>query len=198
MENEMMGNRRSIAMVEPGELGPGKGRKQCKNCSKYVGVRSAKCEHCGTEFPKAALVPQDIQTQDATIGAGKGRKQCPKCLNYVGVRSRACTTPNCNYVFAVKEEPVETHIVASSKGFRSVYTPAGFCPVKLQATTFEAVGEWAEKVLSAGERNQINYLPPALKYFLRHSFEIYSKEWREAETALTEWVLINLGGNNAK
>ena len=196
----MMGNRRSITMVDG--LGPGRGRKQCKKCSKYCGVRSAKCEHCGTEFSKFATAGIDlISSSDSdlqidkqnttTEGASRGKKKCPKCGNYLGIRSRACST--CNFIFAIKEEPIETHVVMSSRGFRSVHTPAGVCPVKLQTTTFEAVGDWVEKVLSAGEKIQINYSPSALKYFLRHSFDIFSKEWREANTALTEWVSINLG-----
>jgi hypothetical protein len=33
--------------------GPGPGRKQCKACRAYVGVRTAVC-HCGHAFPKKA------------------------------------------------------------------------------------------------------------------------------------------------
>jgi hypothetical protein len=195
---EMMGNKRSITLIEDGP-GPGKGRKQCKGCSKYVGVRTSVCE-CGYKFEIKAtgrdLIPETTSETTPTTTptvAGRGQKQCPKCKNIIGARSRACS--NCNYIFAEKEETVEPHVVMSSRGFRSVATPAGFCPAKLQNTTFEAVGEWAEKVLSAGERNQIHYLPPALKYFVRHSFDIYSKEWREAVTVLNEWVSINLGAS---
>ena len=169
-ENEMMGNHRSIAMVEPGELGPGRGRKQCKNCLKYMGVRVAKCIHCGTEFPvkSAVVVPTEAPV--------KVRK--PK-------------------------EPNKEETVVVSKGFRSVAIPscfefghkATFCPVKLQGTTFEQVGEWADKVLASGEQKQLRYLPSALRYFLRHQFDIFSKEWREAAVALTEWVSINIGEN---
>lgn len=35
---------------------PGRGRKQCKSCKAYVGVRTAVCE-CGSAFPKAEAPP---------------------------------------------------------------------------------------------------------------------------------------------
>lgn len=189
--------KRTIEMYDPQgtyEEG-GRGRKKC-NCGKFVGVRVKECPLCNFKFPtKIEKSSPIVEKEEKT--AGRGQKQCPKCLNFIGSRCHACTS--CNYIFSAKEEKEETRVVISGKGFRSVYTPsqyqlggeASFCPVKLHGTTFEQVSEWAEKVLISGEKEQLLYTPPALKYFLRHSFEMYSKEWKEAVVALSELSAIN-------
>jgi hypothetical protein len=193
--------KRTIEMYDPqGTYNEGgRGRKKC-NCGKFVGVRVKECPICKFKF-QAKIVEKSLPVDHVnfdvkTEKVGKGQKQCPKCLSIIGSRCHICTS--CNYMFSAKEEKEEIRVI-NGKGFRSVYTPsqyqlggvASFCPVKLYGTTFEQVGEWIEKVLVSGEKEQLLYTPPALKYFLRHSFEMYSKEWKEAVVVLNELSSIN-------
>jgi hypothetical protein len=47
---------------------PGRGKKQCPKCERYLGVRSAKCD-CGYEFPrKEKGTGEPLPTQTSLIG----------------------------------------------------------------------------------------------------------------------------------
>lgn len=54
--------------------GPGKGRKKCIACEKYVGVRSRFCTNCGNPFPKPK------KTKGAVVGyiPNPPKRKCAK------------------------------------------------------------------------------------------------------------------------
>ena len=75
---------------------PGRGRKPCPACKKYVGVRCSICESCGQQFvatkPKAPKSPKVKKTPvppKAYDEGGPGRKQC-ECGKYYGSRGSKC------------------------------------------------------------------------------------------------------------
>lgn len=61
---------------------------------------------------------------------------------------------------------------------RSVSTPAGACPVKLTAHDERTVLDWADDVLAAGEREGVRYAPEAIRYFVRHFYDMSSAEYK--------------------
>ena len=191
MENE----NKNIVMIDPQGVynEGGRGKKKC-NCGKFVGARVSECPACHFKFQIKSsgrdLITSNTSTIDtSTSSGGKGKKQCPNCKNFTGVRSRICT--NCNHLFS---SPViaATKLITGGIGVRVIHTPAGICPIKLYGTSFEEVSEWANKVMVAGAEKNLRYLPPALKYFLRHSFELFSEEWNQASLSLGEWVNVNI------
>lgn len=87
-------------------LNPGPGKKQCKNCQKYIGVRSETCPLCNfnftskekTEIGHSKVEKTEIFTKKFD-GPGKGRKECSKCHSFVGARTVEC---ECGYNFESK------------------------------------------------------------------------------------------------
>ena len=63
-------------------------------------------------------------------------------------------------------------------GFLNVFAPAWECPVKLTGTDPDTVAKWAEKVMDAGHKLQRHYSPAALKYYVRHFYELQSEDWQ--------------------
>lgn len=120
---------------------PGKGRKQCPNCKKYIGIRTAKCpsEGCGHVFsePTSRRPAQVISNnahramhQVGTPGVGYG-----------GVSGNGNPQPLC---------PVK---------------PAGQWP-----HTDEQVVNWIEDVVQAGMANGTVYMPQAIAYMANHCY----------------------------
>lgn len=90
---------------------PGRGKRQCPDCKKYVGVRVAVCP-CGHVFDGRSVKP----VKEKEEGAGRGKRKCPHCQTYIGVRVAVC--PSCNHVFRVletKQESPKTNGVGVSK-----------------------------------------------------------------------------------
>ena len=50
--NELLGFKSADKPISQVKTGPGPGKKQCKNCLEYVGVRSAICKLCNSPFIK--------------------------------------------------------------------------------------------------------------------------------------------------
>ena len=50
--NELLGFKSVDKPISQVKTGPGPGKKQCKNCLEYVGVRSAICKLCNSPFTK--------------------------------------------------------------------------------------------------------------------------------------------------
>lgn len=69
-----------------------------------------------------------------------------------------------------------------------VWTPAGKCPVKLSGTSKQEVREWAEAVIEAGFRQNKNYTHNAIKYFVRHFYEMFSENWNVVVGHLDMWL----------
>jgi len=83
---------------------PGRGRKQCPNCEKYISARMHKCPKCEHRFLRTKKTTKKGERTMAKTKkkvtpkgtAGKGRKQCPQCEKYVGARASKC---DCGHEF---------------------------------------------------------------------------------------------------
>lgn len=74
-----------------------------------------------------------------------------------------------------------------------VHTPAGACPVKLKGTNKQDVREWAEAVVQAGYKNNRNYSLDAIKYFVRHFYDMFSEDWKVVVGHLDFWLKESTG-----
>lgn len=63
-------------------------------------------------------------------------------------------------------------------GHLNIVAPAWACPVKLTGTDRETVAVWAGKVVDAGHKIARHYSPTALKYYVRHFYDLESEDWR--------------------
>lgn len=66
------------------------------------------------------------------------------------------------------------------------YTPAGECPAKLKATDRNSVMEWVDRIAESGEKTGHKYMPEAIKYWVRHVYDMNSKEYKEVCAILAE------------
>lgn len=141
--------------------GPGKARKECPGCKKYIHARSNLCPGCEYEFKAGAKASIEAKTNIVTnedAGAGRGRKQCPGCMKYVGVRTQICKCGNdfieTGAVVKEKErspERIEAEELMPAIGYFDLpilYVPAGECSVKLKGHDKDTVFKWCEDVLS--------------------------------------------------
>lgn len=178
--------------------GPGKGRKQCPGCNKYLGVRHKKCK-CGHEFKPRPKVPKVIVFDSP----GPNRKKCPDCDKFIGLKFKECICGHkfdsrcfstrgteVEQTFTACKSEVEGAQFAASYGRQGmlVTTPAGDCPVKLKDTNYEAVSEWAEKVMNVGQEQGKTYAPSALRYYVRHFYELNTREYALVCENLEEWA----------
>jgi hypothetical protein len=72
---------------------------------------------------------------------------------------------------------------------RSVDTPAGACPVKLNELTPDAVRVWGGLVVAAGCKGGLIYSPNALRYFMREFMDCCfwtHPAWAELSAACEE------------
>lgn len=83
----------------------GRGRKQCSDCKKFIGVRCNTCVCGSSNFAKTAKVDLAAAKEVRTFEeAGRGRKQCAECNAYVGCKVSICV---CGHEFqATINEPV--------------------------------------------------------------------------------------------
>lgn len=149
--------------------------------------------------------PRIIKTFDV---GGKGRKQCPKCTKYVGAVTKVCA---CGHEFrpAAKAAPAPvstpapavnvsddspserkaTPLSAAAKligAKRSIVTPSGSCPHRLDSPDLTSVTEWSRKVRNTYGENYEFMTLTALIYFVRHFFPIGSKDHTTAKQHLEE------------
>jgi hypothetical protein len=136
---------------------PGKARKQCPHCQKYIHARSTVCPACDAELKPGAKEARQVKPVDRTK-EGRGRKQCPGCKAYVGVRTQVCS---CGNDFSVSAAVVKvkdkTPAQVDAEKFREavgypyhhiLYAPAGACPIKLKKNTKAEVFKWCEEVMN--------------------------------------------------
>lgn len=171
---------------------PGKLRKQCPECEKYLNHRAIKCA-CSHEFPpmeEKSSVP--MYDED-----GSHRKQCPECEKYVGTRQMEC---GCGHTFetapvahdryglsSVDFEASKSKQVCGCNGF-IVIAPAGECPVKLQSTDPDDLVDWVAKVLEAGHQDGKHYAPAALRFYAREFYDLHSPEYVEIVAVMGEML----------
>jgi hypothetical protein len=86
--------------------GPGKGRKQCAKCQRYIGAKTDACVCGSTDFAKkvyepkspklkTSTEPKPIKTFDA---GGRGLKECAKCHKFIGSILRTCACGSTEFI----------------------------------------------------------------------------------------------------
>lgn len=139
---------------------PGKGRKQCPICEKYVGVRNTVCV-CGEPF------------KEKVKSIAPARPIAPvKPIISVPTSAPIIAAPIAESSFEEDERPCRTR----GRGSISIYAPSGDCPEKLRGTDLEEVERWAEKVRDHyDEQNQFLTIH-GLIYFVRHFYNMFTDD----------------------
>lgn len=146
--------------------GPGRGRKQCPECQKFIGVRCHECV-CGYKF--------------GTNHHKEGARPAPKPRAQDGLdRFFSDEEPKPAAQAAVLARPSPRQ----HDHCRSVSTPAGKCPVKLGSSNPTEVEFWAHSVVAKGRESGIAYAVSALVYWIREFYEIGSREYRDVRGIL--------------
>ena len=138
--------------------GPGRGRKQCKNCQAYVGVRSAVCV-CGVSFPSPGGSPKSNPVPENP--ASKKISVEPKDKN-----PEEKTEPTVPHREAVRISGGQAMMM--QKGNHITIVPAGECPVKLKSIETKQVLDWA---LEVQEKYPGTLSPRGLRYWARTQFK---------------------------
>jgi len=139
----------------------------------------------------------------------RGQKICAKCNTGNGPRAFVCKECQHPFTFAVEQAvPMITKVALSptaavqadkseviaatavAKGFTVIYTPAGDCPVRLHDLTYEGVQRWAGQVVKAGAARSKQYLPAALRYFLREFVEFNDPQYENLSDACSEVIVV--------
>ena len=137
--------------------GPGKGRKQCKSCGVYSGVRTAVCV-CGKSFIEATVA---LQTPNSNAGAVNA-SNTPKLHKPTDAAPKAITT---SYL-------------------GSILIPSGKCPIALTATDEETVTSWANNLKVHYASKDQDLSKSAIRYFVRHFYDIHSENYRNVVAML--------------
>ena len=64
-----------------------------------------------------------------------------------------------------------------------IIIPSGRCPFLLEGTDSEAVSAWVRKIRDSAPEG-INYSSSALRYWVRHTYDINGDEYQEAAAML--------------
>lgn len=174
---------------------PGKCRKQCPSCKKYIHARSLFCRGCNFEFVPGAIQKFNklqgniVETYDKR---GRGKKKCPDCNKFVGCRIMECP---CGHNFELQEKPVkgpQTDIplreYAASLGvpnYRVIITPCGGPPKQPKSTKKQDVLEWIDN--NVFFKNDSVLYVTALQYRLRQIYGHGSKDFEKVNKILQEW-----------
>lgn len=167
---------------------PGRGRKGCPKCNKYVGVKTATCP-CGYDFSGGSLKalkpeePKEIVTYDE---GGKGKKQCPSCKKYLGARNLLCP---CGHNFQeakvvtvepsiqeIREVLSTVELPKRESILPTVHAPAGTCFVPLTGTDEATVEKWVERLRAQFRAKGEHLSVEGLKYWVRGFYDFFSPE----------------------
>lgn len=146
--------------------GPGRGRKKCAGCGKYIGVRNKVCFLCGYNFPskytsnvKVTKLQQNTKKATATVSKddSKPKMKLPRGID-----------PN--------------------KWIHRILIPAGKCPAKLESTDREAIQEWIAKIEKVYTANNEILLPKGYRYYARHFYDVHTEpdEFKLVQQTITE------------
>jgi hypothetical protein len=138
--------------------GPGRGRKQCKSCQAYVGVRSAICV-CGASFggEKEKPAPMVRVLQEKPSPQVKAPQE--KMVSSTPAQAPA-PVPLAPRLASGKAPLLQ-------KGNQVTIVPAGPCPVKLKEIDSRSVIDWSREVQ---EKYSSTLTPFALRYWARTQF----------------------------
>jgi len=193
----------------------GRGRKKCPNCNNYIGVRNRKCCHCDHEF--ASPSPKKVASSSLSLktssskkiivysSPGPKRKKCPDCERFLRCNATECicghqftpkvkktivTRQNDRFVAPCKSELEASQFAQSFGGHELIVTtPSGECSVRLNATDYETVSEWCDRVVAVGQQCNRIYAPSALRYFVRDFFPYGTREYTMCCENIEEWAI---------
>ncbi len=188
---------------------PGRGKKQCSSCKKYVGVRSAQCQFCSFVFSSEEKTVKEKEVVEITYfdGPGRGRKQCFSCKKFVGARVTKCP---CGFDFSSKisrigAEPEPVKVISETKRVESkpetpvpngikvlggaangdmIIAPAGKCPIDLRSIEDKDVHEWVEKIGDFFSTKKWALTDTAAKYYIRYFYSVFSKEYNQVVSVI--------------
>lgn len=116
---------------------PGKGRKFCNNCQKYVGAKTKECV-CGYVF---------VKSEHAATAS--------------------TTDMNSKYDEPVTDEDRRYALAAGlSHGCTTIYAGVGSCPASLCGYDYDSVKQFCEDIVSVGVPQRKLYMPSAIKHWL--------------------------------
>lgn len=152
----------------------GRGRKLCKTCGVYVGVRSLQCV-CGASFTSGSVLknmvspPPEIETK---------MKERVKELKRLLPSSNNLSSTELEKKIEVAQNDPETGL---SKLL--ITTPSGNCPVELKSFDRESVLSWKRAVMDAAPVRH-EYSTEALIYWLRNFVPFNGSEYRAVSEIL--------------
>ena len=175
--------------------GPGKCRKQCPKCKKYIHAKSGFCRNCNHEFVVGSLAKFNKQQSniiETYEEGGRGKKECPDCKKFVGARISQCI---CGFDFLAAPKKDNDRVVdeevrkyAAKFGvpnYRVILTPIGSPPQKPKSREENDILSWIDNNLF-GERDSILYIS-ALKYRLRQIYGFQTEEFNKVNKILMKW-----------
>jgi hypothetical protein len=159
---------KKIKLAEPQHVFdiPGKGRKQCKSCKKYVGLRSRICSNCSNPFPPIGEVKEKVKKNDN-----------------VEIIKEKDPWDNVDHELIKK--------FALAVGFKKgdvVLTPSGDCPTQLTAIDELAVTRFCDEIVNAGLDIDKLYTPKAIKYWGHWAVDFKKVECRMFDEAFEKWL----------
>lgn len=177
---------------------PGKGRRKCPNCPKYISGRAPKCV-CGFDFTGyvSPLKEKVVKTYDEV---GPGRKQCP-CGTIVGNKTAACPscshqfiqeqTPEINCITDDGEEEVQQELSYAARlgypGYAVTYTPAGECPFRLYTAEEGDVVDWIKKIHNYYIARRQVLAPSGFSYYARDFFDVFSQDYNNVKRIIKSY-----------
>jgi hypothetical protein len=184
--------------------GPGRGRKQCPTCQKYLHVRNHICD-CGYNFQSNGVIVAKVPTQPKSVtptklnqaikrldGPGKGRKECPNCQKHVGAIVKICF---CGHAFVKPDNTqpldpatIEARQFAAAFGLTGVmyHTVTGKCPVN--PLKYSSIGDWAEDLNAGYPPLGGFYSPLCLRYFLTSAIGAEHPQRDTLLNQLNAWI----------
>lgn len=179
---------------------PGKARKQCPKCHKYIHARSTICPACDYELKEGArarLADKQAKADVDKTKGGRGLKQCPTCRSYVGVRTRICDCGNDFSVLGqvIKERQRTPHQIEAEAtmqavgygGMKIIFVPAGAPPVTLpRKITKTTMFKWCEDVLNHFLAGRYFPSPSCMRYLIRQHVRS-DEDISKAIKCVNEW-----------
>lgn len=160
----------------------GRGRKQCKNCKEFVGVRSKICSNCQTSFDNSLDIKDSLSSVKDLVSK---------------VSAAAAGAASANISFSIKKEVQEEEFVkARYTGKTVICVPAGSPPVKPQGftkgwtegpATDEVISQWAKDVFAIGDGH---YAVDAVIYWARYFWDITSPEFQRVKMIILDSLAV--------
>jgi hypothetical protein len=137
---------------------PGRGRKYCNGCRKYVGVRTTECD-CGHLFPVVEKKERDEKAVDSQFNDSPISDEDRRYAIAIGSKDN-------DYI---------------------VYAPSGRCPSILHGVDYDSVSLFCQEVVADGVAAGKVYIPAAIKYFIRNIVSSNSPSYGSMCDFVDQW-----------